>query len=326
MHGRRLVRAISLGAWVVEMVATKEQIVSILSGYSVEVTPASAAKVEDFSAHLAAGTTVNVTFLPGSDIADTITTCARLRREGFNPVAHIAARSLESAAHLDRYLSGLVTEAGVDEALVIGGGVNKPVGPFATSMQILTSGALERHGIRKIGVAGHPEGSPDISDAEIKVALAEKNAWARDTDAKVYIETQFCFEAEAIVAWERRIRAEGNILPIHIGLPGLATLKTLIKFAQMSGVGPSMRVLTRQARNIAKLLTVRAPDLVVSGLAEAVAGDPDSLLREVHFYPFGGLAKTAAWLNTSAAGNIQVNPKGGFELLDDLPEPLRAVS
>jgi methylenetetrahydrofolate reductase (NADPH) len=306
------------------MVATREQIVSLLAGFSVEVTPASAAKVEDFSAHLAAGTTVNVTFLPGSDIADTIAICARLRREGFNPVPHIAARSLESAAHLERYLDGLASDAQVDEALVIGGGVDNPVGPYATSMQVLSSGLLERHGISKIGVAGHPEGSPDISTAEISVALAEKNAWARDTDADVYIETQFCFEADTIVSWERRLRAEGNALPIHIGLPGLATLKTLIKFAQMSGVGPSIRVLTRQARNIAKLLMVQEPDLVVAGLAEAVANDPDSLLRHVHFYPFGGLAKTAAWVNDAAAGNIQINPKGGFTLGD--ATPLRAVS
>jgi methylenetetrahydrofolate reductase (NADPH) len=310
------------------MVATKEQIVSLLAGFSVEVTPASAAKVEDFSAHLAPGTTVNVTFLPGSDITETIATCARLRREGFNPVPHIGARSLESAAHLERYLDGLAREAQIDEALVIGGGVDKPVGPFATSMQVLTTGLLERYGIKSIGVAGHPEGSPDIPDADIRVALAEKNAWARDTDAEVYIETQFCFEADTIVAWERRIRTEGNALPIHIGLPGLATLKTLLKFAQMSGVGPSIRVLTRQARNITKLLMVQEPDLVVAGLAEAVVSDPDSLLRKVHFYPFGGLAKTAAWLNAAAAGNIQPKPKGGFSLLETSADTqtLRAVS
>jgi methylenetetrahydrofolate reductase (NADPH) len=323
-----LFRAILFGVKAVIMTATREQIVSLLSGYSVEVTPASAAKVEGFAAHLTPGTTVNVTFLPGSDIADTILICARLRREGFNPVPHIAARSLESTSHLERYLDGLATEAKIDEALVIGGGVDKPVGPFASSMQVLSSGILERHGIKKIGIAGHPEGSPDISQADVRIALAEKNAWARDTDAEIYIETQFCFEADVIVAWERRIRAEGNALPIHIGLPGLATLKTLLKFAQMSGVGPSIRVLTRQTRNIAKLLMVQEPDLVVADLAEAVAGDPDSLLNGVHFYPFGGLAKTAEWVNAAASGNFRIKPKGGFELLEDtaVTSPLRAVS
>ena len=306
------------------MAVTKAQVVSLLAGFSVEVTPASAAKVEAFSAHLAPGTTINVTFLPGSDIRDTIEICARLRREGFNPVPHIAAHSLESAAHLERFLDGLATHAQVDEALVIGGGVDRPVGPFANTMQVLTSGLLERHGISRIGVAGHPEGSPDIPEAEIAAALAEKNAWARETGADVYIETQFCFEADVIVAWERRIRSAGNTLPIHTGLPGLATLKTLLKFAQMSGVGPSIRVLTRQARNIAKLLMVQEPDFVVASLAEAVANDPDSLLRKVHFYPFGGLAKTAAWVNAAADGRIEPNPKGGFSIHDG--DPLRVAS
>lgn len=306
------------------MAVTQQQVVSLLSGFSVEVTPASAAKVQAFSAHLAAGTTVNVTFLPGSDIKDTIEVCARLRREGFNPVPHVAARSLESAAHLERYLDGLATRAEVDEVLVIGGGVDHPVGPYDSTMQVLRTGLLERHGIGKIGVAGHPEGSPDIHETIVAAALAEKNAWARDTDAEVYIETQFCFEADTIVAWERRIRAEGNALPIHIGLPGLATLKTLLKFAQMSGIGPSIRVLTRQARNITKLLLVQEPDLVVAGLAEAVAKDPDSLLAKVHFYPFGGLAKTATWVNAAAEGRIQPKSKGGFEIIDTAP--LRVAS
>jgi methylenetetrahydrofolate reductase (NADPH) len=308
------------------MVATREQIVSLLAEFSVEVTPTSAAKVENFSAHLTAGTSVNVTFLPGSDIADTIAVCARLRGEGFNPVPHIAARSMESTAHLERYLDGLACEARIDEALVIGGGVDRPAGPYATTMEVLTSGLLEKYGIKSIGVAGHPEGSPDIPEADIAAALAEKNAWARDTDAEVHIETQFCFDAAAIIAWERRIRAEGNGLPIHIGLPGLATLKTLLKLAQMSGIGPSIRVLTRQARSIAKLLMVQEPDLVVSELAEAVSRDPETLLRKVHFYPFGGLAKTAAWANVAAAGHFQVNPNGGFTLNRAETPPLRAVS
>jgi 5,10-methylenetetrahydrofolate reductase len=120
-------------------------------------------------------------------------------------------------------------------------------------MQVLGSGLLERHGITKIVVAGYPEGSPDISETEVRVALAEKNAWTRDADAEVYIETQFCFEADTIVA----------------------------------------------------------------GLAETVAGDPDSLLHGVHFYPFGGLAKTTAWLNAAATGNFRIKPNGGFDRLED---------
>src|SRR3546814_11330104 len=91
-------------------------------------------------------------------------------------------------------------------------------------------------------------------------ALAWKNAFAERSYAQFYIATQFCFEAAPIIAWDKAMRAAGNRLPIHIGVPGLATIKTLINHAKACGVGPSMRFLTRQARNVAKLMTVRSEE------------------------------------------------------------------
>src|SRR3546814_17874130 len=99
--------------------------------------------------------------------------------------------------------------------------------------------------ISRIGFAGHPEGSPDIAPADLATALLWKNRFAAEHGIDMYIETQFCFDAAAIVAWDRNIRALGNRLPIHLGVPGLATLKTLLKFAQASGVGPSIREIGR---------------------------------------------------------------------------------
>ena len=219
------------------MTIDTRRIGALLEDYSVEVTPAGAARIPDFTAILPAGTTVNVTFLPGSDIAETVAVCARLTAEGFNPVPHLAARSLESRDRLEGVLDELAARASVSEVLVIGGGVDRPVGPFDCSMQVLASGLLETYGIRRVGVAGHPEGSPDIRAPELARALAEKNAWARDTGMEVYIETQFCFDADAVAAWERRIRAAGNRLPIRVGIAGPATLRTLVRFAQISGIG-----------------------------------------------------------------------------------------
>jgi methylenetetrahydrofolate reductase (NADPH) len=115
--------------------------------------------------------------------------------------------------------------------------------------------SCKKQGIRKIGVSGHPEGSPDINDNQLAEALAWKNDYAKKEGLELYIETQFCFDAEAVVAWEKRIRADGNMLPIRIGIPGPATIKTLFRFAQISGIGPSMRFIAKQARNVTKLLT-----------------------------------------------------------------------
>ncbi len=283
-------------------VEAKQQIVDFLRDFSIETTPGSALKIPDYRAFLRPGVTVSVTFLPGSDFADTITTAKRLKEEGFEPAPHFAARSIPSRAVFDESLTRLQGEVGVREVVALGGAVNQPVGEFDSSMQLLETGLFDKHGIERIGLAGHPEGSPDISDVALAEALTRKNAFAGLSDADFYLCTQFCFEAAPIIAWDQAIRAAGNRLPVHIGVPGLATLKTLINHAKACGIGPSMRMLTRQARNITKLLTVAAPDRLITDLAYYKATDPDCGIRKAHIYPLGGLRRSAQWIYAVADG------------------------
>ena len=295
--------------------AVRQWIIDLLSEFTTETTPGAAGKIADYRAHLRPGATVSVTFLPGSDFADTVAVATRLRREGFNPVPHLAARSIPSRAFLEESLARLVGDAGVDQALLIGGGLDRPLGEFSDTMQLLDTGLFDKHGIARLGVAGHPEGSPDIADAQVRAALAWKNAFAERTGASLYVVTQFCFEAAPVIAWDKRIQAEGNRLPVHVGLPGLATLKTLIGHARACGVGPSMRYLTRQARNVAKLLTVSAPDRLVTALATYRATDPGCGIRGVHLYPLGGLKKSARWAQAVVDGRFEIREDGeGFEV------------
>lgn len=299
--------------------ARKQQIIDFMSGYSIETTPGSAAKIDDYRAHLRPGTKVAVTFLPGSDYRDTIKVAARLRREGFEPAPHIAARSITSEAELEDYIARLRGEADVAQVVTLAGAVDSPVGPYADSMQLLESGIFDRHDIKKIGVAGHPEGSPDIPEEMVRKALQWKNDFAKRTNAEMYIATQFVFEAQPIIDWDRAIQAEGNRLPIHIGLPGLATLKTLINHARACGIGPSMRFLTRQAKNVSKLMSVNAPDLLVSDLAKYAAEDPNCGLTKVHVYPLGGLKKSAAWSNAVVDGEFEMKAdQRGFAVTRDI--------
>ncbi|NBR01685.1 MAG: metFprotein [Alphaproteobacteria bacterium] len=298
------------------MTASIETIRSAATDWSIEVTPTGATKIESFRDCLAPGTTVNVTFLPGSDPRDTIAVAERLHNDGMRPVPHLAARSLQNADQLDELLAAFTTRCGVEEVLCIGGGVDDPVGNFTATMQVLETGLIQKHGIRQIGVAGHPEGSPDISDDAVAEALASKNALAARDGLDLYIETQFCFEADIVLDWERRARAAGNRLPIRIGIPGPATIKTLFRFAQISGIGPSMRFIAKQARNVAKLMTVQSPHLLIAGLAEGMAADKDCLIRHFHYYPFGGFARTAAYAGAIAEGRIELLPKGGFDVTE----------
>jgi len=282
---------------------------------SIEVTPREAAKIESFQSLLAPNTRVFVTFLPGTDFSETIRTATRLRADGMRPVPHIAARSVPDAASLDRWLGELASSAAPDEALVIGGGLDRPLGAFDATIEILRTGLLEKHGIRRIGVAGHPEGSPDISDAAIAEAVVQKNAYADESGTPLYITTQFVFSAAPVIAWEKRLRAEGNRLPIEIGVPGLATLKSLLRHAKACGVGNSMRVIARQATNLTRLLLPWEPDGLVAELAAYQAADTACGIQGAHFFALGAPKRTAGWLRATQDGAFEMKrDNAGFSL------------
>ena len=293
-----------------------EQIKSAGQNWSIEVTPTGATKIDSFEDILPDATSVNVTFLPGTDPLDTIAVSKRLADDGMNAVPHIAARSLSDADQLDQLVKAMTFQANVREVLVIGGGVDVPVGAFDNSMQVLQTGILQKYGITHIGVAGHPEGSPDIPADALAKAITDKNELARTEGLNMYMETQFCFDAQVVLDWEKAIRDAGNSLPIRIGIPGPATIKTLFRFAQISGIGPSMRFIAKQAKNVAKLMTVQSPHLLLSGLAEGMAADEGCKLAHFHYYPFGGFAKTAMYASAIANGQISLREDGGFDVVE----------
>jgi len=291
----------------------KQAIVDLLTGYSVETSPAAADKLGGFRDHLAPGTRVYVATLPGTGFERVIATARRLRDEGMVPVPHLPARGISGPDQLGRLLAEFSGEAGVEEVLTIAGGLRQPVGAFDRTMQMLETGLFERHGIRRVGVAGHPEGNPDIDPSELGRALVAKNAFADGSGMSLYLVTQFCFDAAPVIAWDRAIRSAGNRLPIHIGIAGPATLKSLLNYARMCGIGPSARMLRRQGRSLARLGTVSAPDQVVAGLARYRATDPQCGIEAAHFYTFGGLRRATRWLDAVLSGEFDMRAdRDGF--------------
>ena len=271
-----------------------------MQNWSIEVTPSSNKKINDFREVLPVGTTVNVTEIPGSDLERILSTVHQLASQEMNAVPHIAARGIESLAALEALITRY-REAHVTEVLLIAGGYKQPVGDFSSSIDVLETGLLENLGIKKVGVAGHPEGSPDISKAGLGDALRRKNAIAQESGLDMYLETQFCFDAQAILDWEAQIRKAGNRLPIRVGLAGPARLRTLIHFAVISGVGPSLQFLKKQARNVTKLLTVQDPYELIETLAPHIDPQSPSALESIHFYSFGDFSQTAYFANQLAA-------------------------
>ncbi len=294
--------------------ADKNGIINFLSGASVEVTPGGAVKIDSFASILRPNTIVYVTFLPGSDFADTISVCERLKGEGMIAVPHFAARSIPNESFLRENLAKLRDVVGIEEALLIGGAVDSPVGDFGSSIEVMRTGLFQEFGIKRLGIAGHPEGSPDISNSDILDALSSKVAYGKEYGLDLYIATQFCFEAAPIISWERGLRDLGYDIPIHIGLPGLASIKALLRHAQACGVGASMQFLKKRARDVAKLLVVSAPDALVCDLVDYLDGEGDSLIKRVHLYPLGGLGKSVDWLYGVLDGKFELNAKGGFKI------------
>jgi methylenetetrahydrofolate reductase (NADPH) len=289
-----------------------QKVTGLMQGWSIEITPKQAAKLERIP--LPKGTRVNIAYLPDEDPAHVLQTAARLVFEGMVPVPHVPARTLASAEALDSYLRGMAA-VGVREALVIGGGVANQQGPFASSMDVLETGLFQELGFARVAVAGHPEGSPDIDAHGLSGALAAKNEWAARTGMTVELMTQFCFDARQVLRWEQAIRASGNRLPIRIGLPGPASIKSLLRYAQMCGVGNSLSFLSKRAGNVLQLVTAAEPDGFIVDLSKAVAENRASLIAGLHFYPFGGFEKTAAYAGQVAEGRIEVESDGsGFSL------------
>ena len=267
---------------------------------SLETTPTGAKKVGDFRDHIAEGTRIYITFLPGSDFNDTVATAIQLKKQNMIAIPHIAARSLPSKDALEDALQKLQAE-NITEALLIGGGVAKPVGAFSATIEVLETGLLEKYGMTRVGIAGHPEGSPDISDADAIHALKLKSTYAEMSKMDFYIATQFCFEAAPLITWQESLKAEGITLPVKIGVPGVATIKTLVKYAVECGIGTSMRVVTKRAKDITKLMSPFPPDELVHDLANHIEADSSSLIKGIHLYPLGGLAKTALWMKEKLA-------------------------
>ena len=282
-----------------------EEVEAFLQGYSIEVMPRTAEKVEDFRALLPRGTRVYIAHIEGTPIEDMVATAKRIAAEGFDVMPHFPARIIHDKATLADWIARYKA-VGVKQALLLGGGVNTPAGDFDNSMQLIETGLFD--GFERLHVAGHPEGNKDIDkdggDRIVLQALKWKTDFANRTDAKMAVATQFCFEAAPVIAWANRLAAEGISLPIHIGVAGPAKLQTLIKFAVSCGVGASLRVLQKRAMDVTKLLLPYAPTEFVADLAAHKATNPAFGIEQVHFFPLGGIKTNATWVteNGGAAG------------------------
>ena len=277
-----------------------ENVGRFMCDYSIEVMPRTAEKIENFRNILPKNTRIYIAHIEGTPIEDMVKTAKRLAEEGFPTMPHFPARIIKDKATLNEWISQYQGEAGVNQALILAGGVSKPHGEYESSMDLLETGLFDKANFKNIHIAGHPEGNKDIdpdgSTNKVDSALIWKQNFKNTTDAKMAIATQFAFEAGPIIEWANSIKDAGIDIPIHIGIAGPAKLQTLIKFAIACGVGPSLRVLQKRATDVTKLLLPYEPIDVLSQLADHKANNPDFNISSVHFFPLGGIKTNAKWV------------------------------
>ena len=284
-----------------------------LNSYSIETTPNVYAKYGGFSEFLSKDHDVYITYLPDENSNNIVNTAKKLREEGYEVIPHLPARTIVNVNELEKYLGDLANVSGCTKILIIGGGGNQ-AGNISSTMDVLQSDFLSKFNFKFVGVAGHPEGSPDISNDNLDLAIKEKNNFSKNVDFQMYIATQFFFEAKSLVDWEKHLNSLGNSLPIHAGIPGPASIKTLINYARSCGIGNSLRFISKQAFNLTKLATLSTPDKLIYDLANYINTNQSTKLENIHFYAFGGMKKTADWLNQLDSSKLTYNDKNQFEL------------
>ncbi len=285
---------------------------SLIKDFSIETTPNVYAKYGNFADLLPKKNDVYVTYLPDQNSENVINTSKKLIEEGFNAIPHLPARTIQNNSELEKYIGSLSETAGCKQILLIGGG-GVQNGDIESSMQVLETDLISKYNFTSVGLAGHPEGNPDISQEELDKAIIEKNKFAQNVDYKMYLATQFFFEAYVFKAWEIHLEKLKNKLEIHAGIPGPASLKTLISYATSCGIGNSIRFLSKQALNITKLATAKNPDILITDLAEYKDKNPSSKLNKLHFYAFGGIKKTSEWLNLISNSSLNIKDNNEFE-------------
>ncbi|GGX77249.1 methylenetetrahydrofolate reductase [Litchfieldella qijiaojingensis] len=280
----------------------ERRIQGLCRGWSLEVTPRTAIHLAKADPPVATGSQVYITHLPGQPFEDVIATAAWLRSRGYDPVPHLVARSVPNHGMLVDWLERLTQEAKVDAVLLIAGSMATHLGPYPDTLTLLEEVSLAEHGIRRLAVAGHPEGHPHADDEALDQALATKLTHAERDGLEMWLVTQFLFNAEPLLDWHQRLTRQGFELPIRVGLPGPASLATLWKYAMSCGIGASVTTLQRQGSRMLQLARPKPPSSQVLGLARHAT--PRLAL---HFYPFGGIDKTLAWCQALEAGRFRLD-------------------
>ena len=268
----------------------------LLRDASLEMTGKDVGELAEARDSIPHGTRINVTFLGNEDLPRRLAAAKAVRAGGFVPVPHVSARRLVSRHMLEEFLAALAADGTGENVFAVGGDPSEPHGPYPDALSVIESGLLETYGVRRVSIAGYPEGHPDIPDRVLWPALQSKYAALRARGLTGEIITQFGFDVDPVLDWIQTVRERGIDAPVRIGVPGPAGVRRLMRYAARFGVGTSASIAKKYGLSITNLMGTAGPDRFLRALAADYHPDRHGEVK-VHFYTFGGLRATSEWIN-----------------------------
>jgi methylenetetrahydrofolate reductase (NADPH) len=267
----------------------------VLLEYSLEMTPNERHGLNEAASRIPAKTQISVPYLPADSLEERVEAAKEIRRMGFEPMPHLSARRIASEEELSQSVRACIEAADVDRFLLIAGDPDVAAGPFEETLQLLKTGIFEANGVRVIGIGGHPDGHPAVDEETLWKALELKVAEIENRGMEALIVTQFGFDAESMLSWLAQLRRRGITAPVRIGVPGPTSIKRLLKFAKMCGVGATTSVLKKYGISLTKLMGNAGPDKLVDTFRSKLSSEHGAVY--IHYYPFGGITPTVEWVN-----------------------------
>jgi methylenetetrahydrofolate reductase (NADPH) len=239
--------------------------------------------------HVPASVPLTITASPAKGQDATIDLAVKLAGHGYAVAPHLSARQVRDRAHLAEVVARC-RAAGITGVFVIGGDRTDTPTEFADALALLRALHELDHGFTDIGVGGHPEGHPDVSEEVLMRALQGKAPLA------THITTQIVFDPQAILAWARELKNRGIDLPVHVGIPGAVHRQKLLRVSGGLGIGESAKFLKKQQNMFWRFFLPGGynPDRIITGLIPHIGRD-DNTIAGFHVFTFNDLAPTEAW-------------------------------
>jgi methylenetetrahydrofolate reductase (NADPH) len=292
----------------------KSRIMDFVRRASTEITTHDEKVVPELARSLLAGSTIYVAHTPKASLEEVVRVAIQVQAVGFKASPHLVARRIPSEAALREALARL-QDAGVEQVLLVAGDCDTPLGPFQHTLDVVASDVFAQSGIRRIGVAGHPEGIKGVEPERLWQALQYKQDFALGTGVSVHVATQFGFDPVGICDWVRMLGRRGINLPVHVGMAGPTSVTKLLRFAMACGVGASLQLATKNIRAVSSVARMAmTPEEMIPALVRWGEELIPEQIMQPHFFTFGGALATANWIRRVSAGAFDIRSDGKLEV------------